>query len=435
MGAAMIYSPHYETMPREELGQLQLERLQTSVNRAYKSVPFYRRRLDELDLQPEDIQSAGDLSKLPFTTKEDLRRSYPYDMVAVPLREVVRFHLSSGTTGAPTVIAYTANDLRHWTELVARNLAAGGVTRDDVVQVFFGYGMFSGGFGLHQGAEAIGASVLPLSSAELLQQVKMMLDFRTTALVGMPSYALSIAQAVDDAGLDRNSLSLRVGLFGSEPWSERTRAEIESRLCIRAYDIYGLGEMGGPGVSGECPERNGLHLAEDHFLVEVIDPTSGSVLPDGETGELVFTTLTKEALPLLRYRSGDLSWLDASPCPCGRTTARMARVHKRTDDMMIVHGMNVHPDDVARVLAEFPEAGARFQIVAERVGAQDELEVRVELVNLPSDITRDMMQIRDRIARRLSEALGLEVKLSFLEPRLLRSGEGKLPRVIDNRSV
>ena len=434
MTAPAIFSPRYEMMSRDELMQLQLERLQATVNRAYKNVPFYRRLLDELGLQPEDIQGVEDLRKLPFTTKEDLRRSYPYDMVAVPLREVVRFHLSSGTTGSPTVIAYTANDLQHWTELVARNLVAGGITRDDVVQIFFGYGLFSGGFGLHQGAEAIGASVLPLSSAELPQQVKIMQDFRSSALVGMPSYALEIADAMDEQGVDANSLSLRVGLFGAEPWSEATRAEIERRLHIRAYDIYGLSEMGGPGVSGECEHHTGLHLAEDHFLVEVVDPITGAPMPDGEEGELIFTTLTKEALPLLRYRSGDLSRVDAAACACGRTSARMARVSRRTDDVVIIHGINVFPADVAAVLGEFPQVGEHFQLVVERPGGRDELEVRVELAGLPSDMAVGLMRLRDRITNRLRQSLGTELKLALLEPRSLACVGETCPRVVDNRN-
>lgn len=430
-----IFSPRYETMDREELQQLQLERLQATVNRCYKNVPFYRRRLDELQMEPEDVQSLADLRRLPFTTKDDLRRSYPYDMVALPLREVVRFHLSSGTTGAPTVIAYTANDLQHWTELVARNLVAGGITREDVVQIFFGYGLFSGGFGLHQGAEAIGASVLPVSEAELPQQVQIMQDFRSTALIGMPSYALAIAEAIRAAGVEPNSLSLRVGLFGAEPWSEERRAEIEGRLYLKAYDIYGLSEMGGPGVAGECPERCGLHAAEDHFLVEVVDPASGEPLPEGQEGELVFTTLTKEALPLLRYRSGDLAALDSRPCACGRTVARLSRVFHRTDDMVIIHGINVFPEDVARALAEFGEVSEHFQLVVDRPEAADQLEVRVELVGLPSDIPNLVLRIREQMTRRLRQELGMDVKVMLLEPRSLRAAGGSYPRVIDRRSL
>ncbi|MCD6352476.1 MAG: phenylacetate--CoA ligase [Armatimonadetes bacterium] len=433
MSATAIYNPRYETMPREELLQLQLERLQATVNRAYKNVAHYRRVLDSLGLQPEDFQSLEDLRKLPFTTKDDLRASYPYDMVAVPLREVVRFHMSSGTTGAPTVMAYTANDLAHWTELVARNLVAGGITREDVVQIFFGYGLFSGGFGLHQGAEAIGASVLPVSSAELPQQVQIMQDFRTTALVGMPSYALEIADAVEQAAVDPNSLFLRVGLFGAEPWTEETRQEIEQRLYLTAYDIYGLSEMGGPGVAGECQERAGLHIAEDYFLVEVIDPATGEVLPEGEEGELVFTTLAREALPLLRYRSGDISRLDTSPCACGRTLARMARVSRRADDMVIIHGINVFPDDIARLLAEFPALGQRFQLVVDRPGGRDTLELRVEMAGLASDIPHEIIRIRQDVARRLEQLLGIDVQVTFLEPNSLLVNGRPAPRVVDHR--
>ena len=430
-----IFNPRYETMDRDELLQLQLERLQATVNRCYKNVPFYRRRLDELQMQPEDLQSLEDLRKLPFTIKEDLRRSYPYDLVALPLREVVRFHLSSGTTGAPTVIAYTANDLAHWTELVARNLVAGEITREDVVQIFFGYGLFSGGFGLHQGAERLGASVLPVSEAELPQQVKIMQDFRSTALVGLPSYALAISEAVEAAGVETNSLSLRVGLFGAEPWSEERRAEIEARLHLRAYDIYGLSEMGGPGVAGECPERAGLHLAEDHFLVEVVDPVTGEPLPEGQEGELIFTTLTKEALPLLRYRSGDLASITTCACGCGRTSARISRVQRRTDDMVIVHGINVFPEDIARALAEFSELSEHFQLVVDHVGATDEVEVRVELAGLPSDIPNLVIRVREQMERRLRQELGIEVKVSLLEPRSLRTGSDSYAKVVDKRSV
>ncbi|MEN6305605.1 MAG: phenylacetate--CoA ligase [Armatimonadia bacterium] len=429
-----IYSPRYECMDREELRQLQLERLQATVNRCYKNVPFYRRRLDELQIEPEAVQGVEDLRRLPFTTKDDLRHSYPYDLVALPLREVVRFHLSSGTTGAPTVIAYTANDLKHWTELVARNLTAGEITREDVVQIFFGYGLFSGGFGLHQGAEAIGASVLPVSEAELPQQVKIMQDFRSTALIGMPSYALAIAQALEDMALEPNSLSLRVGLFGAEPWSEERRAEIERRLYLRAYDIYGLSEMGGPGVAGECPERCGLHLAEDHFLVEVIDPVTGEPVPGGTEGELVFTTLAREALPLLRYRSGDISSIDTRPCSCGRTSARMARVFRRSDDMTIIHGVNILPSDVARVLAEFPAVTEHFQLVLDRQGSLDELDIRVELTGLPGDMANQVLRIREQIARRLRQELGVDLKLTLLEPRSLHA-QGAYPRVVDKRQV
>lgn len=433
MSDPTMYSPRYETMSRDELTQLQLERLQASINRAYKNVAFYRRRMDEIGMQPEDIQSIEDLRALPFTTKEDLRGSYPYDMVAVPLREVVRFHLSSGTTGSPTVIAYTANDLQHWTALVARNLVAGGINREDVVQVFFGYGLFSGGFGLHQGAEAVGASVVPVSAVEMSLQVKIMQDFRSTALVGMPSYALAIAHEMETQGMDPNALSLRVGIFGAEPWSEKTRQEIEERLYIKAFDIYGLSEMGGPGVSGECSERNGLHIAEDHFLVEVVDPADGTPVAPGEEGELVFTTLAREALPLFRYRSGDISQVDAALCPCGRTQSRMARVLRRTDDMVIIHGVNVFPDDVAEVLRDFREVSDAFILVVERAGGVEKLEIKVELADFPSDISHGVLHLRDTIAGRLERVLGFDVKVVLLEPRSLHVNGEKPLRVDDRR--
>ncbi len=435
MGDSPIYNPRYETMPRPELEQLQLERLQATVNRAYKNVPLYRGVLDDLGLQPEDFQTRDDLRKLPFTTKEDLRRAYPYGLLAVPLREVVRFHMSSGTTGSPTVVAYTANDLQHWTDLVARDLVAAGIGREDVVQVFFGYGLFSGGFGLHQGAEAIGASVLPVSSAELFQQVKMMQDFRTTALVGMPSYALEIAAAVEEEGIDPHSLSLRLGCFGAEPWNERTREEIERRLGLLAYDNYGLSEMGGPGVSGECVQRHGMHLAEDHYLVEVIDPATGDLVAEGEEGELVFTTLTKEATPLLRYRSGDLSRIDTAPCPCGRTSARMARVGHRSDDMLILHAINVFPTDVGEALAEFSEVGERYQLVVERVGGRDQLEVRVELAPFDPDTAAEVMRVEEKLTRRLEQVLSFEPKVTLLGPRGLLVDGTPAPRVVDNREA
>lgn len=429
MSTEHIWSPRYETLGRAELAQLQLERLQATINRAASNVPFYSRRLAELGLEPEDFQSPEDLRRLPFTTKEELRASYPYDMVAVPLREVVRFHLSSGTTGAPTVIAYTANDLAHWTDLVARNLAAAGVGRDDVVQIFFGYGLFSGGFGLHQGAEALGASVIPVSSLELQQQLQIMQDFRSTVLVGLPSYALTLARELERSGLDPNGLSLRVGLFGAEPWSEKTRKEIEARLYLEAFDIYGLSEMGGPGVSGECQYHSGLHLAEDHFLIEVLDPVTGEPVAEGEEGELVFTSLTREALPLIRYRSGDLSRISTEPCKCGRTSARMERVSRRTDDMLIVHGINVFPEDVAAVLKGFAELGSDFQLVAERQEGLDVLEVRAELVEMPSDV-RAMHQL---VRERLEQALGFEVRIALVEPGSLGAGSAGFKRVVDKR--
>ncbi len=429
MSAEPIFSPRYEQMSRDELRQLQLERLQATLNRAYKHVPFYRKRLEEAGLQPEDFQQLDDLRALPFTTKEDLRAAYPYEMLAVPLREVVRFHLSAATTGTPVVIAYSANDLARWTDLAARTLTAAGITREDVVQIFFGYGLFSAGFGLQQGAEALGASVLPVPSSEIPQQVQLMQDFRTTALIGNPSYALALAETIEEEGLDMHLFHLRVGLFGAEPWSERTRREIEERLQLEAFDSYGISELGGPGLASECSKHCGLHVAEDHFLVEVIDPATGEVLPEGETGELVFTSLTREALPLLRYRSGDLSSYTTAPCECGRTTMRLSRVLKRVDDMVIIHGVRVRPDDLAPIFSRVPEVSDTFQLVLERHGGHDELTVRVALVAIPADLRA----LHTRLQAELEQKLGFEVKLSFAEPAALEADLKAKGRVADNR--
>ncbi|NSW56529.1 MAG: phenylacetate--CoA ligase [Armatimonadetes bacterium] len=436
MREGAIWNPERETMPRREIEQLQLERLQATMNRAYRNVRHYRRMFEVNDLVPEDIASLEDLRKLPFTTKQDMRDAYPYGMFALPLREVVRIHSSSGTTGLSTVVGYTRNDLEDWTELVARNLVAGGVTKDDVVQIFFGYGLFSGGFGLHQGAELIGASVLPVSSADIESQVKVMQDFRTTALVGIPSYALQIAQAMDEVGVAPSSLCLRVGLFGGEPWSQRTRQEIEERLRIRATDIYGLAEVGGPGVSGECEFRCGLHVAEDHFIVEVIDPETGEVLPPGEEGELVFTTVHKEAMPVLRYRTGDISSIDLEPCACGRTFARMANVRRRTDDMVIIHGRNIFPEDIAAVIDQAPGLGPNFRMIAERRGAEDTLRVEVELSSVLSEDTIRAIERLDRdLEERLLRVFGFEIGVHITEPRSLSANGEKRAVVIDNRKI
>jgi len=431
-----IWNPQFETMPRGEIEQLQLERLQATVNRVFRNVRFYGQMFEHEGLVPEDFGTFEDLRKLPFTTKADLRSAYPYSMFALPLREVVRIHSSSGTTGHPTVVGYTRNDLAHWTELTARNLVAGGVTKDDVVQVFFGYGLFSGGFGLHHGAEAIGASVIPVSSADIESQVKVMQDFRTTALIGLPSYALQIAQAIEQGDVDPNSLCLRVGVFGGEPWSEARREEIEQRLRIRATDIYGLSEVGGPGVSGECECRCGLHISEDHFIVEVIDPESLEPIADGEPGELVFTTVAKEAFPLLRYRTGDVASVTRERCACGRTLARMSRIHRRTDDMVIIHGQNIHPADIATVIADIPGVGGAFRLIVDRVAGKDTLEVEVELSSDLSDDTVSAIERTDNdLTERLSRTLGFELQVRLTEPRSLTANGEKSAQVVDRRSV
>ncbi|UCH33130.1 MAG: phenylacetate--CoA ligase [Armatimonadota bacterium] len=430
-----MWKPEIETMPRADVLQLQLERLQAATNRAYKNVAFYRKKFDELGIVPEQIQSLDDLRRLPLTTKDDLRQAYPYGMFGVPLREVVRVHASSGTTGHPTVCGYTRRDLQTWSELVARVMTAGGVTHDDVVQICFGYGLFTGAFGLHYGAELIGASVIPASSGNTERQIVLMQDFRTTALVGTPSYALRITEVMDEMRVTPSELSLRVGLFGAEPWSERIRSELEKRLHISATDNYGLSEVMGPGVAGECDRKDGLHVSEDHFIAEVIDPGTGEPLSLGEEGELVLTTLTKEALPLIRYRTRDVTRLNAEPCACGRTLMRMARVQTRTDDMLIVRGVNVYPSQIEAVLAEIEGLEPHYQIVLDRVGAMDQMEVWVEVpAELFGDAVASLRQMEERIAERMRSVLGLSPKIRLVEPRSLQRFEGKSQRVIDKRN-
>jgi len=414
-----IWNPPIETAPRADIEQLQLERLQAIVNRIWERVPFYRRRFEELGFMPEHLRSLDDLRLLPFTLKEDLRRGYPYDLFAVPLREVVRVHASSGTTGPPTVVGYTKNDVRHWRELVARVLSAGGITKDDVIQISFSYGLLTTAFGLHQGAEEIGASVIPVSAGAVERQIEIMQDFRTTALAGTPSHALQIAEALEEARVPRSSLHLRWGMLGSEPWTEEVRAKIESRLGISATDNYGISEVMGPGVSGECEEqKDGLHINEDHFLCEIVDPGSGEVLPPGETGELTITTLTKEALPILRYRTGDLTSLNPRPCPCGRTLARMARLFRRTDDMIIVGGVKVFPSQIEAVLAEIEGVEPQYEVIVDRSGPVDKLEVRVEVsTHLLTGDVGHLLRTQNLLAQKLQKALGVTTEVRMVEPK------------------
>jgi len=431
-----MWDPQAESLSRRDLEQIQLERLQASVNRAYKNVAFYYRRFHQLGLHPEDIQSLRDLSRLPFTTKDDLRDNYPYDMLAVPLREVVRLHASSGTTGKPTVCGYTAEDLKIWADLVARVLTAGGVTKDDLVQISFGYGLFTGAFGHHYGAERIGASVIPASVGNTERQVRIMQDFRTTALVGTPSYALHIAEVMEDLGVNPKGLSLRVGLFGSEPWSERMRQEIQTRLNLSATDNYGLSEVLGPGVSGECEHKSGLHLAEDHFLPEIVDPDSGEPLPPGSEGELVLTTLTREAIPILRFRTRDITSLNPEPCACGRTLVRMKRVMHRTDDMLIIRGVNVFPSQVEAILAEIEGVQPHYQIILERKGALDDFQILVEVSpQIFAGEMRILVEMEEFIRSRVGSELGVSPQVKLVEPRTLERSQGKARRVIDRRQL
>lgn len=432
----MYWEPEYECMEREEIAQLQLERLQSTMNRVYRNVPFYRKKFDGLGIDPDDFRSLDDFRKLPFTTKDDLRENYPYGMFAIPLREVVRVHASSGTTGTSTVVGYTRNDIKNWSNLVARVLTAGGVTKDDVVQIAFGYGLFTGGFGLHYGAERIGASVIPISSGNTRRQVKIMQDFKTTAIVCTPSYALQVAEVIIDMGINVNSLSLKYGLFGAEPWSEGMRQDIQERLKIIATDNYGLSEVLGPGVSGECLERKGLHINEDHFLIEVVDPDTLEPTPYGETGELVITTLTKEAFPMIRFRTRDLTKFIAEPCPCGRTSMRMGRVVGRSDDMIIIKGVNVFPSQIEAVLFEIEGTEPHYQIVIDRKGAMDEVEVLVEVSEaIFFDQMKKQRQLIELIKKRLATELGISVDVRLVEQKTLERSDGKAERVIDRRQL
>src|SRR5512138_82747 len=427
-----IWDPQHECMPREDLAQLQLERLQATLNRAYKNVTCYRNKFNELGIDPDDIQSLADLSKLPFTTKEDLRLNYPYGMFAVPLREVVRIHSSSGTTGKPTVVGYTKNDIRTWSNLVARFMTAAGVTHDDVVQIAFGYGMFTGAFGLHYGAETIGASVIPMGGGNTEKQIMIMQDYRSTVLVCTPSYAMTIADRMEQLGIDSKGLSLKYGLFGGEPWSESMRVEIERRLGISATDNYGLSEVIGPGVAGECQYKCGMHIFEDAFLPEIIDPETGEVLPTGSVGELVITTLTKEAFPMIRYRTRDITSLDYDTCVCGRTHVRMKKTMGRSDDMLIIKGVNVFPSQIEEVLVAIEGCEPHYQLVVERKGSADSLEVRIEVTE---SIFFDEMKLQraflENVEKRIESVLGVGVTVKLVEPNSIPRFEGKANRVID----
>ena len=423
-------------MAREDLEQLQLERLQSTLYRVGTHVPFYKKKFEELKLNFGDIKSLDDLRRLPFTVKQDLRDNYPYGLFAVPLRDVVRVHSSSGTTGLATVVGYSRNDIKNWSNLVARVLTGAGVTKDDVIQIAFGYGLFTGGFGLHYGAERLGASVIPISAGNTKRQIQIMQDFKTTALVCTPSYALVIADTMMEMGINPSGLSLRYGLFGAEPWSEAMRHEINEKLGIRATDNYGLSEVMGPGVAGECEECNGLHINEDHFLLEIIDPDTLEPVEPGEIGELVITTLTKEAFPMIRYRTRDLTRFIPEPCPCGRTFTRMQRVMGRTDDMLIIKGVNVFPVQIEKVLFEIKGTEPHYQIIVERENHSDKVTVLVEVTeSIFFDQMKKQRQMVDHIKARLASELGIGVQVKLVEDKTLERSEGKTQRVIDKRQL
>lgn len=433
----MIWNERFECMPRNELKELQLQRLKDTVENVFFNVPHYRKVMQYAGVEPEDIKTLDDINKLPFTVKTDLRDNYPYGMFAVPLSEIVRIHSSSGTTGKPTVVGYTRNDINHWAELMARSLASGGATKNDVIHNAYGYGLFTGGLGVHHGAERLGASVIPISGGNTKRQVMIMRDFGSTVLTCTPSYALVIGETLEEMGLTPQDIFLKYGVFGAEPWSESMRLEIEKKLGISAVDIYGLSEVLGPGVATECQCKNGLHIQEDHFIVEVIDPDTGEVLPEGEKGELVFTSLMKEGFPIIRYRTRDISSLSTAPCPCGRTSVRMARVSGRTDDMLIIRGVNVFPSQVESILLEIGQTQPHYLLVVDRFNNLDSLTVKVEVSAsvFESGSVRRLEQLEEEIAQALASGLGLSVNVQLVEPKSLDRSEGKAKRVIDNRKI
>lgn len=426
-----------ERASRDELESVQLQRLKETVARVYEKVPFYRNAFRAAGLSPKDIRSLDDLERLPFTRKTDFRDNYPFGLLAVPMDEVVRVHASSGTTGKPTVVAYTDNDIKLWAEVMARTFGCGDVTRADVVHNAYGYGLFTGGLGVHYGAELIGAVVVPVSSGNTRRQIMLVQDFGATALCCTPSYALFLAETAQEMGLDLCETQLRVGFFGAEPWSEGMRREIEQRLGLHALDIYGLSEIIGPGVSSDCLEKCGLHICDDHFLPEIIDPDTGRRLPCGEYGELVFTTLTKEALPVIRYRTGDITRLIAEPCACGRTAVRMEKISGRTDDMIIVRGVNVFPSQVESVLLEAEGVQPYYLIIVDRGrGAMDTLEVWVEVSEeIFSDELGELADMQRRIEVELQETLAISARVKLVEPHRIERSMGKAKRVIDRRDV
>lgn len=433
----MIYNEEYETMPREALEAIQLRRLQTTVTRVYNTVPFYKKRFDEVGVKVDDVSSLDDLRRLPFTYKDNLRDSYPFGMFTVPMDDVVRIHVSSGTTGKPTVVGYTARDIQTWSELMARTLMAGGATRGDMIHNAYGYGLFTGGLGFHYGAEKLGASVIPISGGNTKRQVMIMTDFGPTILTCTPSYALLIAEVAEEMGVDFREFNFKAGIFGAEPWSEQMREEIERKLNIKAMDIYGLSEIIGPGVSVECIEaQNGLHIFEDHFIPEIIDPDTEEVLPYGTPGELVFTTITKEAFPVIRYRTRDISVLYPEPCRCGRTIVRMGRVQGRSDDMLIIRGVNVFPSQIESVIMEIDGIEPHYQLEVDREGRLDTLTVKVEVnEKVFSDEVKNLQNMERKLEKNIKEMLSVSAQVKLVEPKSIQRSEGKAVRVIDKRKI
>ena len=433
----MIYNTKFETLPREQLEALQLQRLQKLVRKVYKNVPFYREKMQKAGVKPSDIKSLSDITKLPFTNKQDLRDNYPYNLLCTDKTNIVRIHASSGTTGKPTVMAYTKKDIDVWAECVARAFCAAGMDEDSIVQISYGYGLFTGGLGAHYGSEKLGCTTVPMSTGNTKKQVLLMKDLGVDTICCTPSYALYLAEEIEKEGIDLASLNLKHGIFGAEPWSENTRAEIEKRLKIKAYDIYGLSEMSGPGVAIECECKKGAHIQEDFFLPEIIDEKTLQPLKPGETGELVFTTLTKEGMPLIRYRTHDIASIDYAPCKCGRTTCRMSRVLGRNDDMIIVRGINVFPSQIESVImAEGNEFENHFLLVVTRNGLLDELEVQVEVKKSIDFEDKDKIaNLTNQLSKNLMSTLSIKSKVTLLPFGSLERSEGKSKRVLDLRKT
>lgn len=430
----MIWNEPKECMSPEDKRNLQGERLRKLVDRVYHNTPFYRRKMQEMNIMPDDIKTVDDIVKLPFTTKQDLRDNYPYGLFALPMSEIIRLHASSGTTGKPTVVGYTRRDLSIWSEMIARSLSAYGTNPHDIFSVAYGYGLFTGGLGLHYGVERLGATVIPMSSGNTSKQIQLMHDFGVTAIACTPSYALYLAEAMEKTGIPREEFKLRTGIFGAEPWTENMRKEIEAKLGISAYNIYGLSEVMGPGVSHECQYKDGSHIIDDHFLPEIISPDTLEQLPYGEQGELVFTTLTKEGLPLLRYRTKDLCSMIEEPCKCGRTSVRMSRIVGRSDDMLIIRGVNVFPSQIESVILEMEEFEPHYLLIVDRVNNLDILEVQVEVRDgYFSDEISKIMALKKKIAHRLQSVLGISADIKLVEPYSIKRSEGKAQRVIDKR--
>ena len=433
----MFFNEEFETLPRPALEALQLKRLQSTLEKVYAKVPFYKTSFDDASVKPSVVTSLEDLQKLPFTTKQDMRDSYPYGLFAVPMDEIVRIHASSGTTGKPTVVGYTQKDISTWSELMARSFVAAGAHKGDIIHNAYGYGLFTGGLGAHYGAERLGASVIPISGGNTKRQIMIMQDFGSTVLTCTPSYSLFMAEEAHAEGVDFKKLKLRVGIFGAEPWSEEMRNEIEQKLNLSAIDIYGLSEIMGPGVAIECLEaKRGLHIWEDHFIAEIINPVTCERLPEGERGELVITTITKQGIPLIRYRTRDITSLTYEPCVCGRTHARIARMSGRSDDMLIIRGVNVFPSQIEAVLVGIEGIEPHYMLIVDRQGTLDTLTVQVEVSEqLFSDEIKVLQALSRRVEKEIKDMLGVTCTAKLVEPKTIQRSEGKAKRVIDNRKL